>query len=43
MADQLKRGLSADDGAQTISERLVEKVDDELKKQIVHWTAYYVS
>ncbi|OXB38907.1 hypothetical protein LQV05_003971 [Cryptococcus neoformans] len=25
----------------TISERLVEKVDDTLKPQIVHWTAYY--
>ena len=28
--------------SQTIADRLVEKVDDELKKQIVHWAAYYV-
>ena len=28
---------------QTISERIVEKVDDSLKQQIVHWAAHYVS
>jgi hypothetical protein len=27
---------------QTIAERMVEKVDDQLKEQIVHWAAYYV-
>jgi len=33
------------DGAnsQTIAERLVDKVDDDLKPQIVHWAAHYVS
>lgn len=29
--------------SQTISERLVEKVDDTIKPQIIHWAAYYVS
>lgn len=28
--------------AQTVAERLVEKVDDTLKEQIIHWAAYYV-
>ena len=28
---------------QTIAERLVDKVDDTLKPQIVHWAAHYVS
>ena len=29
-------------GEQTIADRLVDKVDDTLKPQIVHWAAYYV-
>ena len=29
--------------SQTIAERLVDKVDDDLKPQIVHWAAHYVS
>lgn len=28
---------------QTIAERIVDKVDDDLKPQIVHWAAHYVS
>jgi replication factor C subunit 3/5 len=28
---------------QTIAERIIEKVDDDLKPQVVHWAAYYVS
>lgn len=28
--------------AKTVAERLVEKVDDTLKEQIIHWAAYYV-
>ena len=35
------RGLGAN--SQTIAERLVDKVDDDLKPQIVHWAAHYVS
>jgi hypothetical protein len=32
------------DGAdsQTVADRLVDKVDDILKPEIVHWAAYYV-
>jgi len=29
--------------SQTIAERLVDKVDDDLKPQIIHWAAHYVS
>jgi replication factor C subunit 3/5 len=28
---------------QTIAERIVDKVDDEMKPQIIHWAAHYVS
>jgi replication factor C subunit 3/5 len=28
---------------QTIAERLVDKVDDDLKPQIIHWAAHYAS
>lgn len=28
---------------QTIAERIVEKVDPEMKAQVIHWAAYYVS
>ena len=35
---------SGDDAdSQTIAERLVDKVDDDLKPQIIHWAAHYVS
>jgi replication factor C subunit 3/5 len=27
---------------QTVTDRLVEKVDDELKPQIIHWASHYV-
>ena len=28
---------------QTIAERIVDKVDDDLKPQVIHWAAHYVS
>lgn len=28
---------------QTVADRLIEKVDDDLKPQIIHWAAHYVS
>ncbi|RSH93963.1 Replication factor C (RF-C) subunit [Saitozyma podzolica] len=41
VADSILQEQSAQRLLDTIAERMVEKVDDQLKEQIVHWAAYY--
>lgn len=39
----LKVSIDTNPSHQTIADRIVDKVDDVLKPQIVHWAAHYVS
>jgi replication factor C subunit 3/5 len=35
--------LSLHESAQTVAERVADKVDEVLKAEIMHWAAFYVS